>query len=341
MSSLELVIKEFNSFVNHLIQTFPYMEFLNNILNESSDEILIRIKRLNDSLNTTTNFNLFLKSKIKIFSHKESDTTKISESLFGKELTLKKIFNNQDDTIKDLFWNNLHNIIKYYNLYLSEIDSNTLANARTERFNNFKQNNFSEINKLLKTDSLNDTTNNMINDIISSFNTGITQGNPFENIMQISQEITSKYKDNIENGDINIQDIYNNMKTLPGMDKFSPIMDNLLNKIDTKNTNDEPVIIDENFSTANVEVKEETSNNSLDIGNLMKTMTELTGDGPDLSQMMNLIGKMGSLSNPAEITDLFQNELGIDMNNITQEMSKMLENNDADHDILNNADDLD
>lgn len=336
MSTLELLVKEFKVFVSHLIQTFPYIELLNKVMEESDDQILKRIKKLNDSLNNTTNFNLFLKSKIKIFSHKESDTLLISESLFGKDLTLKKIFNNQDDTIKNLFWSDLHNIVKIYNQFLSDTTANKQADARTERFNNLKQNSFAEINKLLKTDNLNDTTNNMITDIISSFNEGIVNGNPFENIMQISQQITNKYKDNIEKGDINIHDIYNNMKELPGMDKFSPIMDKLINKVDINtsdaSTSNEPIVIDENFSTAVVPIKEEETNNSLDIGNLLKTVSELSGssDGPDLTQMMSFINKMGSLNNPSDITNLFEDELGIDVNDITNEMSKILEKEELD-----------
>ena len=87
----------YSEFILHIKKIVTDITFFNKILNETENEKIIRVKNFNDSLNTTTLFNHFLKKKIKLFSHKEKDTLKVSESFFGSELSLKKIFNNQDD----------------------------------------------------------------------------------------------------------------------------------------------------------------------------------------------------------------------------------------------------
>ena len=53
-------------------------------------------------------FDIFVDSKIKLFSHKDDETKKLSESLLGEELSLKKIFNNRDDNTKNVLWHYLH-----------------------------------------------------------------------------------------------------------------------------------------------------------------------------------------------------------------------------------------
>ena len=101
----------YSTFILHIKNVLPDETFIESIVNETFDEQLNRVKRFNDSLNTTTLFNYFLKNKIKLFSHKEKDTLSISESIFGSEISLKKIFNNQDDSVKLLFWTDLKNLL--------------------------------------------------------------------------------------------------------------------------------------------------------------------------------------------------------------------------------------
>lgn len=347
MSDLDNLINQFLEFVSHLNQVFVDIQVLNIVNNETTEQKFMRVKKLNDAINTTTNFNYLLKNKIKLFSHKEKDTLKISESLFGSDLSLKKIFNNQEETIKLVFWKDIQKIILLYNEYLllanpddklikdkilsltSNIDSvNTI-----ETLNDPKE----SINKILNTSNLNETTNEMINDIFTNFESVLNNkdenSNPFGNILEISKTITEKYKDKIENGDIKLDDLLKNMTNLPGMENMGNIVEMLTQQFSgAKEQPKETVIIDENFSTATIEqgtVNEEKS--GLNVASLLKTMDSLGlnnggGDknGPDLSKIMGIFNKLGDIKDPSQLNNIFQNELGIDMNKFTEEISKTL-----------------
>jgi hypothetical protein len=92
----------------------------------------------------------------------------------------------------------------------------------------------------------------MIEDIIKSFEKTLNGGNsnPFQGIMEISQKISSKYQDKISTGEIEIDKIMSSItKTIPGMDEI--LKGGLFNKSDKKKK--ETVVIDENFTTANIE----------------------------------------------------------------------------------------
>jgi len=345
MTNLYEKIKDF---ISHLNQVFPDTSILNLVDNESNDLLLERAKQLNNSLNTS-NFANLLKNRIKIFSHKDPITLKISESFFGPELTLKKIFNNQEETIKLVFWKDLKDILLAYNEdVVSKDPENKKALGRISDLTSEDKPIFDPkegINKILNTDNLNETTNDLINDIFGSFESSLSgsNGNPFSNILQISQTITDKYKDKIENGDINLDDLLKNMTNLPGMENMSGMVD-MLSKQMTSATTKEPeekVIIDENFSTANVEQGEVKDEKAMDVSSLLKTMDSFSsitgglgnplfggnteGEGPDMNKIMGLFSKLGNISDPSEINNVFENELGIDINKFTNEMSKVLE----------------
>ena len=66
---------EYSNFLVFLGQQFPTMD-----LESFQSEPFERVKRFNDLMKSQTLFNFFLKSKIKLFSHKETNTLKISES---------------------------------------------------------------------------------------------------------------------------------------------------------------------------------------------------------------------------------------------------------------------
>jgi len=344
MSDLDNIINQFLEFVSHLNQNFPNIKILETIKSESSEQIISRIKKFNDSLDTTTNFNYLLKNKIKLFSHKEKDTLKISESIFGSELSLKKIFNNQEETIKLVFWKDLQNILLVYNQYLLLTDpDNKLV---SEKINKLKINLNSinamkilsnpkeSINKILDTANLNETTNDMINDIFSNFENIMgnkDDPNPFSNILEMSKIITDKYKDKIENGEIKLDDLLKNITNLPGMENMGNIIEMLMQQFNnTKVEPKEPVIIDENFSTASIEQGAVASESSgLNVASLLKTIDTLglnnnSPDGPDLSKVMGIFNKLGDIKKPDQLNNLFQDELGIDMNTLTKEISKVL-----------------
>jgi hypothetical protein len=337
----------YSSFISHVKNVFPNNTFLENLINETEEHQLNRVKKLDDSLSNTTLFNYFIKNKIKLFSHKEKDTAAVSESIFGSEITLKKIFNNQDESVKLLFWTDLKYLLLSYNKYILSTNPDDIkAQDRIEKldlkpFINPKEG----LNKILKTENLNETTNNMINDIFSTFEKTVNQpgSNPFSNIMQISQIISEKYKSNIENGEVNLDDLLANMTGLPGMENMSGLIGSLSKQMGQTNIEpEEKVIIDENFSTAIVpkgEQKDDASN--LNVGALLKTIDSLgalgisnplMGDGlPDensMGKLMDVFGKLSNTSDPSQLNKIMESDLGIDMSKFTNEMSKILGKND-------------
>lgn len=337
----------YSNFILHIKNIFPDNELFENLLNESNEEQLNRVKKFNDSLNTVTLFNYFLKNKIKLFSHKEKNTTLISESLFGSDITLKKIFNNQDESVKLLFWSDLKSLLLSYNKYILSIDPDN--EKAQERIQNLEEkpiiNPKEGLNKILKTENLNETTNNMINDIFSTFEKTINEpgSNPFANIMQISHIISEKYKSNIENGEVNLDDLLTNMTGLPGMENMSSIISSLTSQVQTKNTEPtEKIIIDENFSTAIVPKGEQKEDNTnINVGELLKTMDTFGAlnianpfvngglpNGENMDKLMNVFNKLSNTANPSQLNNIIEDELGIDMNKFTNEMNKVLNNND-------------
>jgi len=347
MSDLDNLIHQFSEFVSHLNQVFVNIHILEVVTNETNEQKFSRVKKLNDTIDTTTNFNYLLKNKIKLFSHKEKDTLKISESLFGSDLSLKKIFNNQEETVKLILWKDLQKIVLSYNEYLllSNADDKLINDKINKLKTNLESVNTVEtltdpkesINKILNTSNLNETTNDMINDIFTNFesilNNKDENANPFGNILEISKTITEKYKDKIENGEIKLDDLLKNMTNLPGMENMGNIVEMLTQQFSgAKEQPKETVIIDENFSTATIEqgsINEEKS--GLNVASLLKTMDSLglsggggNQNGPDLSKIMGIFNKLGDIKDPVQLNNMFQDELGIDMNKFTEEISKSL-----------------
>jgi hypothetical protein len=341
---------KYAEFISHIKNVFPNNVFLEKILNESIEEQLNRVKKLDESLSSITLFNYFLKNKIKLLSHKEKDTTKVSESMFGSEITLKKVFNNQDETVKLLFWTDLKKLVlSYYKHILPNnandkklieriqlLESNTSASASTSN-NNIDPK--ESLSKILNTENLNETTNSMINDIFSTFEQSLNQpnSNPFANIMQISQVISEKYKNNIENGDVNLDDLLSNMTNLPGMENMGGLISSLTKQMQpSSNVSAEKVIIDENFSTAIVpkgEQKEESSN--VNVGELLKTMDSFGAlglgnptDENGMGKLMDIFSKLSNTSDPSKLNEIMESDLGIDMTKFSNEMAKVIGKND-------------
>lgn len=345
--------EEYSSFLNNLIHLFPNNEVLNNITNETIDERYTRIIILISTLDNQANFNNFVKSKIKTFSHKEVDKQKISESLFGKNLSLKKIFNNQDDSIKLLLWNHLHRLV--YIVYQNE-NKDTADKNKVERITRLKELQKTTTTKkidpketlqsFLKTDNLNTSTNDMINDIFSSFEGSLSGKNPLENIFNISNLISDKYKDKIENGDIDLNSLLDGLQTnLPGMENMKSMIDPILKMQGQPEEPKETVIMDENFSTADVDLGKQEELSQPALGNMLKAidstgLMNMLGSGsaglPELGNQTEGIGKfMGMLSklqnvdnnNPDELTNIFKNELGLDVDKLNEQMAKMMNQN--------------
>ena len=87
----------FNNFIKQIKNIFinenDVQLILTNI-SELSNEKKIYNGLLFASLLDDEHFDLLVNSKIKLFSHKNTNTLEISESLFGKDLPLKNLLNN-------------------------------------------------------------------------------------------------------------------------------------------------------------------------------------------------------------------------------------------------------
>ena len=340
----ENIHNEFNNFIINLNEILPNNQIVLSLVNETAEQRITRIQKLYKSLNLSVNFNNFCKSKIKVFSHKDNDTNIISESLFGSQLPLKKIFNNQPDKIKENLWLNLHKILK---LYLDQEFISTPSKQLEERNNRLKQ---CLVNKVLKldqtkksiqslfqTDKLNEPTNNMINDIFKSFEDVMTGKNTMENILNLSGELTKKYENKINSGEIDFNGLIDSLKTnVPGMENMKNIIDPLLKMTGTSEPEQqlEPVVIDENFSTSNVEIgKLEEVNNQPVLGNMLNMVNNsgllnmLSGDeANNFTKLFDVVNKLKEtgLDNREEINNIFKNDLGLDVDKINQEMASYI-----------------
>lgn len=209
-----------------------------------------------------------------------------------------------------------------------------------------------KLQELLGVD-VNQETSDMIDDIINSFEEIFTNlnGNPMANIIKISQTISNKYSNKIKNGNIEIDKI---MEAILGK---LPGMENMFSKFKNMNTlfqtpkKKEPIIIDENFSTANVIIEELPSNPSnqipsMNIGSILK-MADKIGFIPDLpgisstpnnesnnkdflnlDKIMNLMKNMQDPNNidtvQSEMDNFLKNELGLDINKINEQINSNL-----------------
>ena len=321
-------IEKYDEFIDQLKNVFQndekYLAYINQLLTENDNQKWDRGVNLSSSIKTTTQFNNFLKKKIKIFSSKKSETYKISISLFGKELPLKKLFNNRPIETKTILWNYLHLLLLFienYNQNQNRIDKllELLQNIDTKEEDNVTKN-------ILNID-VNSQTNNMINDVINSFEKSLesNQGedaNPFKDIMKITNMITEKYQDDIESGEINLDGLLNNIQSqIPGLDSL------------TGNTSKkEKTIIDENFSTADVKTgSQEEDSSGLNIGNMMKMMNSFGGGmGEDIGGLFQMMKKADSIETPEQAENLqkemnkyLEEKMGVDINQLNENISSL------------------
>jgi hypothetical protein len=330
------------------------------------------------------NFELFLESKVKLFSHKEESNKKLSEQLFGDELSLKKIFNNREDNVKFVLWSYLHSMVLMIELAQKKKNKNKIKRLskvmedyapELEKCNKDVETTFAKDPKTMIKDMLgvdvNEQTNDMVADIVKSFESTLQGGgnaNPLAGILEISKKISEKYQDKINQGDIQLDKLMEGIqKTIPGMDKVlkgdgkgglgglesmmggmmggsggaGGMMSGLFGKGEEKK---ETVIIDENFSTSNVELGKIKESSNLNIGKLLNVADSMgvipsfgeakkEGDDsgmPQLSElfgMMNGIGKIKSQEEAdalkAKVDTFMEKKLGLDMNKVSKDMEKM------------------
>ena len=189
----------------------------------------------------------------------------------------------------------------------------------TQNVENYKKDLSSKVkNDILKID-VNNTTNNMIDDIVGSFQNIIqNKANPFDNIMNITNMISDKYKDQLTNGEIQLD------KIIGGIDGVIP---GLMKSATAKKEEKEPVIIDENFSTATVDIgKEQESKNNNNISNMMKMI-------PNMSGLANMVNRINTAENDDDLLNIkkdmdtfLEKDLKVDMSQFNETMSKLEKN---------------
>jgi hypothetical protein len=260
------------------------IEYELNLIEELSDNEKIERGMLFNNLLSDELFNLFIKSKIKIFSHKSENTKDLAQSLFGNKLTLKNLLNNQSNDIKNIIWKNLHNlyiIIEFMKPYENQNAErisiiNKQLNIDINKLNFNKDDIKTKLTDILNID-INDTTYELIDDIINSFDNVLSNNsntNILSGIMETSQNISKKYVEQIEKGDIQLDKILENIfNKIPGIDKIMPSFIN-----NNTNPNEDKIIIDNNFSTANIDslkIENKDSNTNLKFGNILKMADKL------------------------------------------------------------------
>ena len=122
---MEVFIDNYNNFIEQLKIIFNdenTISILDNNLLLNNDEKIIKGKIFNNKI-FEIDFHSFYNQKIKIFSHKEENTKVLSESLFGNELCIKNLINNQPEEVKNIIWKHLHTLW-LYSEYLNDNPNN-------------------------------------------------------------------------------------------------------------------------------------------------------------------------------------------------------------------------
>ncbi len=357
-------LKHHANFIDQLKIIFSSEE-TNKILttiSQTSDETKLTRAKLFSSSISGDNFDLFIKNKIKVFSHKSPDTQAISESLFGPELCIKNLLNNQPDEVKNVIWSDLHTLCMIGELLKPEdvVDENKvkllykakglpyIENTTLDLVSNEKSNSNCKhkLEEMLGV-QVNNETKTMIDDIVQSFEkvllcqSGQSVGNPLSGIMEISQTISTKYADKINNGEIELNKLMESIsKKIPGMDQMMAGMMG-----GKKVVPKEKIIIDENFSTADVQVglNKEEDTKSFDIGGILK-MADKFGvipggkssnengiDGiPGIGKVMEMLQKLDKTETKEdaeilkqEMDTFLQKEMGVDVEKLNSQLDKV------------------
>ena len=298
-----------------------FLETVNNLTgNDTSsltnNNVNEHLTKFYNSLSNDDLFSIFTMAKIKLFSAKTEETHAVSTSLFGEELTLKQVFNNQTDIIKNKLWELLFNL--YIQLERVNNNNNDRITQLKESLKKMRQNTSSNVkNDIFKNvlnADVNNTTNNMLDDIIGSFQDVVSnKGNPFESIMGITEMITSKYGSKIENGEVEIDKILGGMGGLLGKG-----MSGMTGMGEDKK--EEPVIINDEFSTADVDVgKQEEDKKPGGMFNFAK-----------LAPLAEMVTKINAVKSEDDISALkkdmdsfMEKELKVDMSQYKENMEKL------------------
>ena len=306
-------IDVFNKFCNKINSIYSdnktFTDIIDKVLLLEDSEKQILINNMYQKFTMVDNNQELLNfKKVKLFSSKEEETYQLSCSLFGEDLTLKKIFNPLKDKDKEFMWISLKVLIECVK---PKKTKNAILNMEVD-----------------------ENVNLMIDDIVSEFKTSLNnKTNPLESIFGITTKITEKYQDKLTSGEIQldglVQDLQNKM---PGVKNIiEKIIPTDTDKDDTEDKKDK-IIIDENFSTETVttgiDKKEE---NSINISKYLPMINGLTGksDGsalPDISSLTEelLGGDLGDMLNMVQNVDDIKNKKPEEIKAIKEKMDKMM-----------------
>lgn len=294
------------------LDTTHYDEYDDNIVTDKCTQFYNILQ--NDDL-----FTLFSNQKIKVFSSKMLETSDLSNSLFDEELSLKKILNNRTELVKSKLWNLLFEL---YILLAGE--DNVRIYILTEKINNTTK----DLTERLKTNmfktNVNETTNSMIEDIVSSFQSSLNTANenPMASLMDITTKITEKYQSKIENGEIEIDKLLGSLSSsMPGLSQMSSLSGLSQSK--------EPIVMDENFSTADIIVEEQKEDSSgLNIGSLLNGVSNL----PDLGNLSSIVSDLSNAKSDDDVKniknqmDTMLNSMGVDVDALNKQMESITKN---------------
>ena len=329
----------FNRFIQQLKVIFPSEESIKLLseIEDFPDHVKITRGQVFCSSIRDVNFDLFLKSKIKVFSHKSEDTQTISESLFGEKLSLKNLLNNQSDEVKKIIWTNLHTLCMISELLKPEelkddekvmqLNRVLYKDSDIPENNNFsdipENNNFNSETKKKLQDMLgvnvNNETTSMIDDIVGSFEKVLTNqsgGNPLSGIMEISQTISVKYADKINKGEIELDKLMQAITSkIPGMEQM---MDGMMGGMRGSKDQAKPkekILMDENFSTANVEVgiNQEPESKGMNISGILKMANQMgvIPGGKKSSHDSGMEEAMNGIPGIGKMMEMMTNQMGV------------------------------
>lgn len=311
------IITFYKDFINTIKPFIKNQSVFDIIDNFNDEQINNNIQTFHSNLENDELFKSFIKYKIKIFSTKSQTTTELSNSLFGEGLPLKKLLNNQGEHRKNIIWEHLHFI---YHLYEKENQN------RQERLSvlKYKDISFSDKFKSMIGDNQNDKTKNFLDKIINSVESDChdnnQQGMPsMDKIIKLATEITSDFKDDFENGEIDLQGLMSNLMGGIGMDQNTDI-NNLMNNMmggmfNQEEDKEEQVVIDENFSTDQVELGEQEEVNP-GLQNMLNSINSMGLGDINFSEMQNMMGGLGDIQGMMDNEDFDEEKMNDLMNNM-------------------------
>jgi hypothetical protein len=252
-------------------------------------------------------WNLLNEKKNKLFSSKEEETYQFSISLYGESFSLKRIFNNlEDGKDKTFLWVSLKVLLNY----LKPVEDKDKVE-----------------NEVLKI-KVDRQTNEMIEDVVKLFKNKVEKGqvNPLESIMEITGNITEKYAEKIQSGEIRLDSIMDELQTkIPGVKDIMSKMGGMGGMMKKPKKKKDKVIIDENFSTANVKTGDDKpEDNNLNLSSMLSTFQNLPfGD---------LLGKMDEIKTPEDLekmkgqmNTMFKEQFNMDMDQFEKQFNNKKE----------------